>query len=387
MTNTRQVPVTFDATKVVADVIYMPVLVTRDNTPDEMHDPAGANAARSDGGDWRNYQTSVQTNELAREIVSFGHDSVLGAADAQVEVWISGSGWVLSSVSDTTIYVEYGDGSLTDYAFTDPYGRNNVYHSDYEVVAHLKEVASDAANNYINSTGNSYGTGTSMAMANVAAKFGADCAQFDGANDEINFPISPAATDDVFTAQACGNADDLTEDQRLLSIFNSQTASNTESISVIWMDAGGAGDGWRAQAKDALVVTHTIGLDSDNNAAASQWDTLHHRYGTADSELYLNGSSVAAGSGSGNFSDGTQDADFLRIARIWDSTGSANYFNGGIHEARLRWSELSDSWIETEYNNQNDPATFATAGTPVAIGAPPTDIVIFRRRIEQRKAA
>jgi hypothetical protein len=49
-------------------------------------------------------------------------------------------------------------------------------------------------------------------------------------------------------------------------------------------------------------------------------------------------------------------------------TGSNLPFDGIIDELRIINTVMSDGWISTEYNNQNSPSTFASAGTPEDVG-------------------
>lgn len=355
MANTRQVPITFDSLKVVADATYMPTLLTRENLPDEMFDPAGANRARSDGGDVRLYENDDQTNELAREIVSFEHDSVLGAGDAQVEIWVSGSGWTNSSVSDTTIYGEYGDGTLTDYAVTDTYGRNAVYHSDYDSVYHGNDLVDSTGN------GNTLTANAGATSGNSGGKIGETFALDDASSQYFNATTSLATPE--ITLQGWFNPDaDTGIGQGIISLGDSDS---TDRARLTFQD-NVAGDPLRASLRRG--GEQSFG-DTTIAPSISTWSMGHGTYTTdVFSSVFLNGGNKQSGS---TIVSVTQTLDELLIG-TWDNVtgqGRIQFFSGNIEEARSRQSILSDSWIETEYNNQNDPATFATAGTPVAVGA------------------
>ena len=43
-------------------------------------------------------------------------------------------------------------------------------------------------------------------------------------------------------------------------------------------------------------------------------------------------------------------------------SGIADPFNGHIDEFRIAHVQRSDGWIETTWNNMNDPGAFATTG-------------------------
>jgi len=355
----RKVKITVPDAKITGSNTDFPILLTKDNLPTEMVD-AGSNSALNGGGDVRFSEDAAGTTQLDLDVVTF----VTNASEPSREVELHVKRPTLNTGAARDIYAWYKKAGEVQPAVTASFGRNAVW-TDYLVVAHLKEAANNDAGGYTNSTGGTDGTGTSMSLANVTAPFGADTAQFDGTNDRIEFPLSLTATDDIFTVQGWGNPDDLSIDHRILSLG---TANNAASVAVIWMDADGTGDGWRAQVKTSGATVITIGLDTDNDAAAATWQLLHHRLSLTDSELYLDGASKATGGG-GGFSDGTGDADALIIGNIWRLTGSGAYFDGGISEVRLRMDNaVNDDWITTENANHSDPATFSTAGTPEAVG-------------------
>lgn len=330
-----------------------PILLKEADFPTGAID-GGANSIDNGGGNLRAYTTSAKTTQLPIDIVSF----VAGGTPA-AEVYVK----IPTAATSETIFIESDDVETAQPAVTATYGRNAVW-TDYESVGHLVETANTDAGGYTDSTGNNDGTGISMALSLVAGPFGGDVAKFDGSNDRIEFPISLAASDDVFTIQAWSNPDDLTVDQRLFSLLG---ATNNASAEITWMDADGSGDGWRAQAKDASTVINTVGLDSSNDASAT-WQMIHHAYGSSNI-IYVDGSSSASGSGTSNFSDGTGDADTAIIANLWQLTGTGAYFDGAIAAFRLRMSVLSADWISTEYDNQNSSTAWVTVGTWADDGA------------------
>jgi hypothetical protein len=56
----------------------------------------------------------------------------------------------------------------------------------------------------------------------------------------------------------------------------------------------------------------------------------------------------------------TENTDQVRIGA--HATGGDQPFDGVIDEVRISSTARSDAWLNTEYNNQSDPATFFTLG-------------------------
>ena len=184
MANTRQVDISVLSSQVVSDQTGMSVLLTRDNFPDEMFDPVGANRAKSDGGDLRVYGTSSQTDRYSIDIESFEYDSVLGAKDANIQVWIRNPSAVFSSTVGTPTYHEYGDNTLTQPSNSDPFGRDSVWPND-EFRSHMSSITP------VDSSGNNTGF-TSTDITLTTGPFG-EALNFNGTSSDIDLgaPIAP----------------------------------------------------------------------------------------------------------------------------------------------------------------------------------------------------
>lgn len=362
----RKVPITVGAAQVVGGPhsnFGWPL--TPANLPSEAFDADGSFPALAGGGDWRFTSDEAGNNRLAIHVVFFTIDNNPANGTALI--------WVLSTSIDSSgvIWGWYNKAGETQPAVDAAFGRDATF-ADETIAAHFNETANNDAGGYENSTGGTDGTGISMSLSLVAGPISGNVADFDGTNDRIEFPLSPATDDDTFSLRVWANPTNLGEDHRLVSLFGPGSVT-TEQAEVIWMDAGGAGDGWRSQTKDTSGTTVTLGPDSDNDATTS-WQHLAHTADSSGQALLLDGSSKATGSFSGNLNDGgANDITDLIIANIWQLTGSTAYFDGAIGTLLFRWgsaAKLSDDWIATEYNSQSAPGTFATAGTPESPVAP-----------------
>jgi hypothetical protein len=355
--NTREQEIVLQSSKILADVTYEPFLITRVHLDDEVPDPSGSNAARTDGGDIRTYGAAGGIDELAREIVSFEHDSVTGAGDANIQIHTSGSGWTISSVSNTPMYIQYGDGALTDYATSDTYGRDNVWSSDLFGVYHLEEDPSGSAPQMIDSSGNGNDGTTAgvMALADLVPSQISNGLDMDGGDDEITATGSNTTN---FTVSLWTKAPTISGYHGVAEFSNS--SGNRRGI-----NTDPSGD---------VFVTYGAGKFKQSTTPID--DNLYHLthagFDGASAFVHVDGVSATLGS---ELSAGNGVTSVLKMGE-----SVVNGFNveAVIDEARFYTVARSINNSVFEYNNQNDPATFAIAGTPTAIGG----ITVYRRRIE-----
>lgn len=345
MANTRVVALTIPAAKVSGTLADKDVLLVRASFPDEMFDPAGSNAVRTDGGDLRFYTDSAGTTELAREIKAFAHDTSLGADDAVIQVWVKVPS--LSSATDTTIYCQYGDDTLTDYAATDPFGRNAVW-ADAWLVAHLSSLSP------IDSSGNETLT-VSGSPTLVPGPFGGLALDFSGSDrvsatgsSLVNLPTTHDFTVSFWTKK--DNADFGTEiedaaiawdgSDDLLLYPNSDAGAG--GLRVYWRDLGG----------NILGETGDLTADWVRNTLTS--------FAAGDHRTYRNGVQKETSSATGTAGPFSQ-------FYIGGWAGS-QHLDGAAAEVRAWKSARSAEWEATEYANQSDPAAFTTVGTPEDVG-------------------
>jgi len=289
----------------------------------------------------RFYSDSDKTTELAREIVS---------ADI---IYVKIPSLSVSSV----IYIDY-DGVRSDYGVTDTYGRNNVW-TEFVAVWHLQEAVNTTTDGYIDSTGNSPGTGVSMALAAVTSPVG-DAQDFDGSSDRIDIPSTSELSEpntnqkvsitQIIKLDATGQLQDYTfskGNNRLAILYGFNT-------NVLEFYSSGSG-----------APRFVIGTLTDTAS-------FHHISAVFDG---------AANTGRG-FLDNVKttetetgalpSADSLKasIACAYDGGGNpANFLNGKIAETRLRSDAVSDNYNEAEYNNLMDNGSFW--GTAVTIASSP----------------
>lgn len=365
MANDRQHKITIDNTKVPSDQTGMPFLVGRDNYDDEVVDPSGSNAAKTDGTDQRFYTNDDQTGEMAREVVSFEHDSVTGAGDAICATWAQLDSFVISSTADTDYYVTYGDGSQADYGVTDTFGRNNVW-GDLLSVLHLIEAGDGTAGEYVDSTGGSLtgrgGGGTAGRIPGQSTTnhpWGDNWQDFDGSNDYVQIENSGSALDssDGFVSVWAIPDSNTGADEGVISNRDSSQGNNFFQVTA------------HSSGFQGFIHDGTANENASRGGVLSTTVASHIALSWSGSRVtsYLNGvqdQEDTSISGDGHF----VTAKEVRIATYFDFS-STRSVNGRIGEAWMELSQPSDDRITTLYNNQSAHGTFATPGTPTAIGA------------------
>ena len=125
------------------------------------------------------------------------------------------------------------------------------------------------------------------------------------------------------------------------------------------------------------------------------WATFDTTNGAA---IYVDGTleasdSVLTANNAGQISFDATPNRHLRIGYSHRGAGGSGT-NSGFITAHIEGVEIhgfgtrrTQAWITTDYNNQNNPAAFATAGTPRAIGtessrhdSPITAVAVYRGR-------
>lgn len=302
----------------------------------------------------RFYSDEGKTTELAREVVS--------ADEIHVKV--------ASLTTTTIIYCDY-DGIRADYAVTDTHGRNAVW-SDYKTVVHCEQSPASGGSSLIDSTGNytMASFGSMVAGDSVAAKMG-NGLEFDGTQ--------------FIEIGATGNFDLAVSQQAVWSVWAKRDANNKSVGSPFGYE--GTHDQnrfirlyFRSDGKVKYEIrrndaTNENTADSSTVYNDTDYHLLHYVRGTNTQTIYVNGaSSVSASVSTAQALSGLANEFTFGAATVRaDAIAGANWAFGGIlDEVRVRYSFApSSNWVTTEYNNQDDVATFFGTVTDVGGGGAP----------------
>lgn len=321
-----RVKITVDAAKVDADLSDFPVYVKLADLPAGFH-----NNVKSDGSDIR-VTKSDGTTEVPREVVYYDATNDVG------ELHFKAAG-TLSGTENTAYYIYYGNSSASDYGVTDTYGRNNVWDANYKGVYHFGNGSSLAVTD---STGNNNATNNSATA--TAGQVGGGV-NFNGSSHYMTTAMTIGALGSSFTLSMWASSTNTATTTTPIA-FNSD--ANDTGWALILVNASN----WRWQKDEGAFpfIQSTVSRVND--------DWIHYTVTTT-------------GSSAGNtklFTDGVQQDDAVavptptstyttKIGRQLPGSPS-RYFSGKLDEVRFSNTARASTWISTEFNNQNAPATF-----------------------------
>jgi hypothetical protein len=295
---------------------------------------------------------AVTDADIARGASADGSDIYFVAADGatrldhEIEKWNQGTGqlvaWVklpsLSSAADTVFYVYYGDPTAAN-----PEAPVDVWASNFAAVWHLAERPGAAIAD--STTGND-GTAESSMQPNdqVPGQIG-DAIDFDGVDDEITFanPINGGTP-------------------HTISLWVNQRETTTQDALVV------LGDGAlnRARWLHSVYFNDTVAVgfysndwNTDFDLPRNDWTLLHWTYTNRDNVFYVDG--VQQGTlrvASGVDTQGGEG----RLGNAPAAFGLNMNLNGQLDEVRIATVVRPPEWIQTEFNNQSDPASFYDIG-------------------------
>jgi len=290
------------------------------------------------GGDIRIYK-SDGTTELAREVVSCDTSLETG------EVHFKYTG-TLSSTVDTEIQI-HADGTSADYATTDTYGAEAVWTVAGDRLAmHFEDDVSDSS---------ATNTPTNSGVTFTSAEMGKAGSWSTSTNSShIDLTGQPVDTNWSITARVKPNGGGPLFSQGTSGAIYYKTLNlSSTNLITIWSDG-----------------RHNYSISNSGTYSSSIYHNVAVTYvGATDTfKLYYNGTEVASYSAVSSISTRTGEAVIGSFA--YNNTTNQG-FNGEIDELRVSTSALSSDWITTEYNNQNDPATFIILEAPgVSVESP-----------------
>ncbi|HUK38578.1 MAG TPA: DUF2341 domain-containing protein [Methanomicrobiales archaeon] len=280
----------------------------------------------------------------------------------EIETYTSGTGalvaWVkvptVQSSANTTLYMYFGNPSAGDQE-----DRTNVWDSGYKAVWHLKETGVGATGEFKDSTSNGnngqggYGAGTNP-PARVTGRIGYGEEFTSGSNEFIRVP-------DAASLQISGP---LTIEGWMYGYTWSPTETGENYRCMIGRQYGTAGDDSYTTCAFANGANPTTpgswftGMTgvSAGSVSTGAWNFLATNYTAGTAYMHVNGayagktSSLSISIDSNPVTIGGEENDATSIP--------TERFTGILDEIRLSNVARSDTWIKTEYNNENSPSTF-----------------------------
>jgi hypothetical protein len=336
-----------DSDKVTNDLTNYPMLF-------KITDPNLASKARSDGFDIY-FSSSDGSTRLNHEIEYYN------SGTGELIAWVNVT--YLSSSIDTTIYMIYGNPSATDQQ-----NPESVWDENFASVWHLNETGDGSADEFKDSTSNNIdgvgGSGKSWRTpTRTSGKIGYG-QDFDGITDYINVSKMDPRSYDDFTISAWYKSSNSTstDDQY---IFNQiEEYSLGPGITFGISDDGGHLDQLR-------LVTYNETNDGKlyygtSDVADQEYHFLTVVRANNRIKIYVDG--VEETDDFDNHAGQTINVDAIKGPYIGDYPNNAECVNGTIDELRITNGSRNASWIETEFNNQNDTNSFCTVYAEELIG-------------------
>lgn len=337
-----RIPITVLSAKVDANLTDFPVYVDLSNLP-----AAFFTNVKSDGSDIR-ITTSDTTTEVPREVVTINTGAGTG------ELHFKGT---ISSSSNTTFYIYYGNAAATEPAASATYGSQNVWNSAYKGVYHLANGTTLSPND---STATAINGTITQATATTGQIDGGG--NFDGINDKIDINSVYGLGNTNVTISAWANLPDTSESGAFVKIGN-------ESGSNIGFALGVGNTTFDTEGNNLVMLYEGIRWINTSSALGTG---KHYAVMTVDASgvpsAYKDGVFISSYSGT-NAAAPTTGA--TKIGGYTGSGAENRFGQYGLDEVRISNTPRASTWISTEYNNQSSPATFYSVGSEENLGAAP----------------
>lgn len=332
----KRVEITVDHTRVDTDLTHFPVLVY-------LSADSGINSANMTavftrvGANWQKIAVTQAdgVTQLYVEVEKWDN------ANAEAWLWVSRSGWSLSSSADTKLYLYY-DGQHADNADyvgeTGLVAAGNVWDGGFAAVYHM----ADSAGTVLDSTSNN-NDGTKYNGVQPANGLAGKAQDFDATDDYIGVPNSTSLniTGGEITVTMLFQPDTLTESDLL--------QKGSSGSYAMWLSGSGITSFIRQyDGTSEARCTTTLQTDNPND----HWYVCSGVKASGAGTIFLDG-----------VLDGTDPVfnDFITAGELWIGKGIDGRFDGLIDEVRISSVARSAPWIRaTSHTFHDDMLNFGT---------------------------
>jgi len=314
-----RIAVTVEEGYVDADLANFPVYVDLSDL-----DATFWSLINTDGGDIRVTEGDGET-EVPREVVFASTTTRTGELHFRASA--------VSSTTDTTYYIYYGNSSASEYATSSTYGAQNVWSNGFAGVWHMNNKPGTTTLVQDSTRGNYTGTkaaGTAAPTQVTSIQgYAQSCDGGDYLNfgDVLDFGSSQGTIEVRYKQNAAGTADGSI----LYNKENSYEASSggghhTYAWQPSWVWYGGA------------AFTTSVGV----------WYHGAVTYDKANQTMYRNGAQVYQRAQTGDIGS---NAEQLRFCARGGFGGASSFFNGEIDEVRISTTTRSAAWLKATQEN------------------------------------
>lgn len=321
--------ITINSSQVPGDLTNFPVLVSF-SSPDIRTTSDGGGVDNANGFDivFSSSQYCGELNTLDFEMESYSSNVTTGT----IVAWVNVPN--VSSSTNTDIYMYYGNTNQSVDLSTPA-----VYDQNYVSVYHLQDDANDAS---------IYGNdGTNNGSADQASAKIAKGQTF-SPGDYIQIPTTDISTSAGTFSAWCYSTSFSTNHQYILGHTTVPAFNNR--LQLYTNDNGGNLD-------LGLGNSHSRNTNI-YNFNTSEWYLVVLTWDGSNHEVFVNGQSQV----SSTYSLFSSLHSFMDLGNDGLATNRGEAWIGDLDETRFSNIVRSDNWIETEFNNQDDPASFFTPG-------------------------
>ena len=345
----------------------MPIVLKTADFPATSIDASG-NAFANGGGDMMAYTSSAKTIQLPLEIVTF----VSSATVPEAEVWVK----IDTAATGGTIYLEADDIQTVQPAVAATYGRDAV-HSAESFVFHMGQDPSGTAPQMVDSTGNQDATSQGMVSGDsISGKIGNEL-NFDGIDAAIVVPDSANldwGTSD-FTVSLWINVDSTigTANGRVINTSGKGPGSSKTGFQLKVRDTGAST--WEFYDTGVFDgISGGLTLSSGTSAFSFATDyrvSMRYDQSLGDFDVLVNGVVEETHNGS-TMASMSSTNDLVIGASLYNNDVAeaiSQLFKGTLDDIIGGANFRSDSYLATEYSNQNASVAWGTVGTYISTGA------------------
>jgi hypothetical protein len=287
------------------------------------------------------FKDATETQTLAHEIEYYNQGSE--AADGELIAWVKIP--TLDANANTVIYMYYGNSCVN----SETQNRNAVWNANYKMVQHLQETSGTHEDSTAN---NNHSTAVTVTTQGSAAGQidGAD--DFNGSTDAVTIGDSDSLDiTDAITIEAW-ITDDVEDRRRIVTKVSEIYVLRSENYNATlhgYLKKGGSL--YHARSQSSLITSGSY------HHVVLTWDGVS---GDNNLRLYHNGSEVSSYTTQDSI---TAPLDISSSDLKIGSHDSGEFWDGIIDEVRISSVARTDGWIQTSFNNHNDPSAFYGLGT------------------------
>lgn len=334
-----------DATQVAGttDLTNFPVLVSDVSLGSTGLGTSIWSLTQSDGADIRFSSDSLGTNPLDYELVNWDTTAEEG------EVWVKLG--TLQATANTQFYIWYDNGTATSAS-----NGTAVWSNNYQAVYHLGNGGTSAPdssyNNYTLNPGTSVPTQVDGQVGSAV--------DFNGSTQYMSIadgsaPNLEISSDQAWSAWVYLDTLPSTYGYRVMHKAKLSNAANRHEMYIDHTNPGKV-IYWLGG------LSTNVNVISTGSVSASTWTHIAGVYDSTNSKLkvFINGVKTEV-TASGTVGDSNADL-IMAASRFGSGDSIAQWFNGAIDEVFISNDAKTDEWIQTYYNNTNDPFAFYVGG-------------------------